>query len=94
MYYYTFKDDSKQTKEQVISALKSCGYVKSEYSCKVKDMKGIGLFVNQWEKQYIFFSEGMMNPDPHYGWVEPYRKKVEELSDFLNKASELVHDLQ
>lgn len=94
MYYYVFKDDSKQTREQVISALESRGYIKSEHSCEFKDMKGIGLFVNKWEKVYIFFSERMMSKDAHIGWVEPYREKVEELSDFLNKASELAQDLQ
>ena len=94
MYYYVFKDDSQHTREQVIAALESRGYTKSEYSCEFKDMKGIGLFVNKWEKVYIFFNDYMMSKDPHIGWVEPYREKVEELSDFLNKASELAQDLQ
>jgi len=94
MCYYVFKDDSEHTKEQVISALESRGYIKSEHSCEFKNMKGIGLFVNKWEKVYIFFSEHMMCKDPRIGWVEPYREKVEELSDFLNKASELAQNLQ
>lgn len=98
MYYYTFNNNI----EQVCNALNSYGFTKDRWSCEDKDAKGIGLVLYCADddcsvvkcKKYVLLSESMMSKDPHIGWVEPYREKVEELSDFLNKASELAQDLQ
>ncbi len=98
MYYYTFKDDSELTRENVAKTLESLGYKNSKYSCKLKDAKGIALsycgvdskgdFIK--EKHYIFLSENMMSKDPCIGWVEPYRKEVKELIHFYNACRDLA----
>ena len=89
MYYYTFKDDSELTRDNVVKTLESLGYKKSEYSCNLKDSKGIAIsFSYDKGKHYIFLSENMMNP--RIGWVEPYRKEVKELTDFYNVCRDLA----
>ena len=91
MYYYTFKDDSELTRDNVVKTLESLGYKKNKFSCNLKDAKGIALYFSYDEgKHYIFLSENMMNPDPRFGWVEPYRKEVKELMDFYNVCRDLA----
>lgn len=89
MYYYTFKDDSELTRENVVKTLESLGYTKSKRSCNLKDAKGIALYFSYDKgKQYIFLSENMMYS--RIGWVEPYRKEVKELTDFYNVCRDLA----
>ena len=96
MYYYTFKDDSELTRENVVKTLESLGYKNSEYSCNLKDAKGVALYIFHGEgniikeKKYIFLSEYMMSKNPRIGWVEPYRKEVKELTDFYNVCRDLA----
>lgn len=96
MYYYTFKDDSELTRENVVKTLESLGYTKSEYSCNIKEVKGIAIYISCFGdnvnkvKKYIFLSEDMMSKDPCFGWVEPYRKEVKELIHFYNVCRDLA----
>lgn len=98
MYYYTFKDDSELTRENVVKTLESLGYKKSKYSCKLKEVKGIAIYSacfgidtkDNKVKYYIFLSEDMMSKDPCFGWVEPYRKEVKELIHFYNVCRDLA----
>ena len=32
----------------------------------------------------------MMDKDPRFGWVEPYRKEVKNVQEFLAKCRELA----
>ena len=92
MYYYTFKYDSLHTREYVCEVLSSYGFTKDKWSCEDKDAKGIGLVTYSADdncsivkcKKYVLLSESMMNKDPRFGWVEPYRKEVKNLQEFLN----------
>ena len=98
MYYYTFKDDSELTRDNVAKFLERLGYKKSRFSCDIKIAKGIGLSFHHIdsecnlvkEKEYIFLSEDMMSKNPRIGWVEPYRKEVKELIHFYNVCRELA----
>lgn len=94
MYYYTFNNDI----EQVCNALNSHGFTKDRWSCEDKDAKGIGLVTHSADddcnivmcKKYALLSESMMDKDPRFGWVEPYRKEVKNVQEFLDKCRELA----
>ena len=96
MYYYTFKDDSELTRENVVKTLESLGYKKSEYSCDLKEVKGIAIYSSCFGdnvlkvKKYIFLSEDMMRKNPRTSWIEPYREEVKELIDFYNLCRDLA----
>lgn len=95
MYYYTFNNDI----EQVCSALNSYGFTKDRwFCCENKDAKGIGLVLYSADdncsivkcKKYVLLSESMMNKDPRFGWVEPYRKEVKNIQEFLDICRNLA----
>lgn len=94
MYYYTFNNDI----EQVCNVLNSYGFTKDRWSCEDKDAKGIGLVTYSADdtcsivkcKKYALLSERMMDKNPCFGWVEPYRKEVKNVQEFLNICSNLA----
>ena len=94
MYYYTFNNDI----EQVCNVLNSYGFTKDRWSCEDKDAKGIGLVTYSADdtcsivkcNKYALLSESMMSKDPIIGWVEPYRKEVKNVQEFLNICSNLA----
>lgn len=94
MYYYTFNNDV----EQVCNALNSYGFNKDRWSCEDKDAKGIGLVSYSAGdncsimkiKKYVLLSECMMSKGPSIGWVEPYRKEVKNVQEFLDICSNLA----
>ena len=87
MYYYVFKDVASEL--YIVDCLSNIGYSKSEYSCGIGRMKAIAL--DSYDGKYIFLNEVMMDPDPTIGWIEPYRKKINNIEEFLQKAEEIVH---
>ena len=92
MYYYTFKDND--IREQVCNSLISYGFIKCKYSCELEDSKGIGTcgYGTDISKclKYVLLSESMMDKNPRYGWVEPYRTEIKSLEEFLSKCKDLV----
>ena len=98
MYYYTFKYDSLYTREYVCEMLECYGFTKDKFCCELKDSKGIGLVFHCVDdscsivkcRKYVLLSEHMMSKDPTIGWVEPYRKEVKNLQEFLDICSNLA----
>ena len=92
--YYIFNNDI----EQVCNALNSYGFTKGKWSCEDKDAKAIALVTHSADdngnvvkcKKYVLLSKSMMGIDPRFSWVEPYRKEVKNVQEFLAKCKELV----